>query len=245
MKKVKLSFNFTRLWNTEYPLFIERMVEIVSKNNPEHLGLKKAYDRLNALVPELKNLQTYARASSITDSITAVDKKRDHLIGGLTKIVSGYKLIDLPNYSDSAKKLYLSLSKYSKGFSKENYTSQTEKTKQFLEETNKNAEVSNAITNLNLSHIVTELKNANEEFERLFRSRTEEISSRPNVDVKALRAKIDDAANKLFAAIEFSITEYEDRDYTPLVSQLTELLNYHKAQIKARGKKKETASKEK
>ena len=75
MKKTKLKFTFTRLWNTEYPLFIERIVEIVSKNNPEHLGLKKAYDRLNALIPELKNLQTYARASSITDSITAVDKK--------------------------------------------------------------------------------------------------------------------------------------------------------------------------
>ena len=79
----------------------------------------------------------------------------------------------------------------------------------------------------------------------MFRSRTEEIASRPNVDVKALRTKIDDAANKLFAAIEFSITEYEDRDYTPMVSQLTELLNYHKAQIKARGKKKETAPIEK
>ena len=158
MKKTKLKFTFTRLWNTEYPLFIERIVEIVSKNNPEHLGLKKAYDRLNALVPELKNIQTYARTSTITDSLTAVDKKRDNLIGGLTKIVAGYKLIDLPHYSDSAKALHLSLSKYSKGFSKENYTSQTEKTKQFLEETNKNPEVSNAITNLNLSNIVTELR---------------------------------------------------------------------------------------
>ena len=245
MKKSKLSFYFSKLWNTEYPLFIERIVEIVSKNNPDHLGLKKAYDRLNALVPELKNIQTYARTSTITDSLTAVDKKRDHLMRGLIKIVAGYKFLELHHYSDSAKTLYLSLSKYGKNFSRENYTSQTEKTKQFLEETNKNAEVANAITNLNLSHIVTELKNANEEFERLFRSRTEEISSRPNVDVKALRAKIDDAANKLFAAIEFSITEYEDRDYTPLVSQLTELLTYHKAQIKARGKKKETASKEK
>ena len=44
MKKTKLKFTFTRLWNTEYPLFIERIVEIVSKNNPEHLGLKKAYE---------------------------------------------------------------------------------------------------------------------------------------------------------------------------------------------------------
>ena len=245
MKKSKLSFYFSKLWNTEYPLFIERIVEIVSKNNPDHLGLKKAYDRMNALVPELKNIQTYARTSTITDSLTAVDKKRDHLMRGLIKIVAGYKFLELHHYSDSAKTLYLSLSKYGKNFSRENYTSQTEKTKQFLEETNKNPEVSNAITNLNLSHIVTELKSANEEFERLFRSRTEEISSRPNVDVKALRAKIDDAANKLFAAIEFSITEYEDRDYTPLVSQLTELLNYHKAQIKARGKKKETTPKEK
>ena len=75
------------------------------------MGLKKAYDRLNALVPELKNLQTYARTSTITDSLTAVDKKRDHLMRGLIKIVAGYKFLELHHYSDSAKILYLNMEK--------------------------------------------------------------------------------------------------------------------------------------
>ena len=35
MKAKKLSFSFTRLWNSEYPVVVENILKIVEKNNPE------------------------------------------------------------------------------------------------------------------------------------------------------------------------------------------------------------------
>ena len=91
---------------------------------------------------------------------------------------------------------------------------------------------------MHLTDLLTRLKTANTDFETLFLNRTQELSQIPNVDVKAIRTQVDSALNRLFVSIEFNKDENSDKDYSPLINELTELLEQQKTQIKIRQGKK-------
>lgn len=245
MKKKALSFNFPRLWNSEYPLVIERILDIVKRYNPEELYLKKAYDRLESYQEDLSKIKIQGKTSTITETITQIDDLRSRLTKCIFNLVDNYKKLGIEPYTSNAKILDLWLSKYGKGIIRDNYTSQTEKTNQLLSDKQKNIKITDALENLHLLDLVKKLEKANTDFEELFRNRTAEIAKNPSIDVKSIRAKIDDATNKLFTAIIFCKTEHEDKNYTPLINELTELLSYHRNQIKTRtNKSKEVSSEE-
>ncbi|MFK8281216.1 DUF6261 family protein [Capnocytophaga cynodegmi] len=238
MKTTKLIFSFSKLRNSEYPLVVGRILEIVSKHNLEELALKKAYDRVALLQPELEKIKIQEKTSGLTSEIAAANKLRDKITIVIFNLVNNFKQLGISPYSDNAKTLHLWLSKYGKSIVKENNTSQTEKTNQLIAEMEVDEAIKKALSALHLTDLFVRLKKANEEFERLFRSRTSEVASLPEVDAKAIRQQADKELNKLFVAIDFCASEYEDKDYKPLISELQELLNYHKTQIKARKNKK-------
>lgn len=236
MKKETLKFSFTRLWNSEYPLMMERIVEIVNKHNPAHLHLDKTYQRLAALRPHWEQIQVQAKSSGITNQITEADDLRDRLTTFIFKQVKQYKTLGIEPYLTHAKMLDIWVKKYSLGLVTENYTSQTEKTMHLVQEAETNTDLKVGIHALGLEPFIIKLKETNTQFEQLFRNRTEEIAKIPSIDIRAIRKTTDDAVNKLFMAILFCKEEYEDLDYQPLINELQELLNYHKTQIKTRSK---------
>ncbi len=238
MKTSKLTFSFSQLWNSEYSLFIERILDIVSKHNPQELALDRAYERVNALRPELEKIKVQVKTSGITNAITEADELRDRITRVFFNLVQSFNQLKINPYTENAKILHLCLSKYTKDIIKENYTSQTEKTKQLIAEMEASNDIKKALSNLHLTDLLSRLKKANEDFETLFRTRTSEIANMPEIDTKTVRQQIDKEVNKLFVAIDFCSNEYEDKNYTPLINELSELLNYHKSQIKARKNKK-------
>lgn len=238
MKNSKLTFSFSQLWNSEYSLVIERILDIVAKHNPQDLALDRAYERVNVLRPELEKIQIQAKTSGITDTIISADDLRNKITRAVFNLVQAYNQLGFNPYAENAKILHLWLSKYTKSILKENYTSQTEKTNQLIAEMEASEAIKKALSELHLTDLLSRLKKANEDFENLFRTRTSTIASIPTVDTKAIRQQIDKEVNKLFVAIDFCSNEYEDKNYTPLINELSELLNYHKSQIKARKNKK-------
>lgn len=236
MKKETLTFGFARLWNSEYPLMMERIVEIVNKHNPTHLHLDKAYQRLVALRPNWEQIQVQAKSSGITNQITETDDLRDRLTTFIFKQVKQYKALGIEPHLSHAKTLDVWTKKYTLGLVTENYTSQTEKTTQLVQEAETTPELKVSLHALGLEPFIIKLKETNTQFEQLFRNRTEEIAKIPSIDIRAIRKTTDDAVNKLFTAILFCKEEYEELDYKPLINELQELLNYHKTQIKTRSK---------
>ena len=243
MKTKKLVLTFSKLWNSEYPLVVEHILQIVEKHNPEALNLKKAYDRLAAFKDDLAKLERQAKASGITNEITEKDALRDHITRAIFNQVDTFKRLSVDPYTEQAKliqKYFISYG-YDRNLMNQNYTSQTEDTKQFIAGIEKDSKLVAAFAALHLDDLLARLKTANADFEQLFLSRTSELSQLPDVDVKNIRTRVDEAINKLFISIEFNKEENEDKDYKPLISELSELLDYHKAQIKTRKTKKQLA----
>lgn len=240
MKSKKLVFTFSKLWNSEYPLVVERIIKIVEKHNPEALQLKKAFDRLVAFQGDLEKLEKQAKASGITNEISDKDSLRDRLTRAIFNQVSTFKMLSVDPYTENAKLIakYFDNYGYDRKIINENYTSQTENTSQFIAGIEKDTNLKTAFDNLHLTDLLTRLKTANTDFETLFLSRTQELSQIPNVDVKAIRTQVDSALNRLFVSIEFNKDENPDKDYSPLINELTELLEQQKTQIKIRQGKK-------
>ena len=58
MKVTIIRLKLSHLWNNEYCMFVSQIVAIVLKYNPEVLHLKKAFERVTALLPELANIKS-------------------------------------------------------------------------------------------------------------------------------------------------------------------------------------------
>lgn len=236
MKKTTLSFGFSRLWNTEYPLMMARILEITKKHNPSDLHLERAVKRLEDLKPSWEQIQVQVKASGITNQITDTDDLRDRLTTFIFKQIASYKQLGIVPFLEGATVLDTWIKKFNSKMVDDNYTTQTEKTNQLLSESKSITEVASAINTLSLSFFFDRLKETNIQFEQLFRERNAEMASVPTIDIRSIRKQCDEAANKLFAAILYCKEEYEDKDYTPLINELSELLSYHKNQINARKK---------
>lgn len=248
MKAKKLSFSFTRLWNSEYPVVVENILKIVEKNNPEELHLKKAYDKLNAFVPDLEKIKAQAKNTGATDVITQKDDLRDRHTRAIFTVVDTYRKSGFDNYAESAKTIatFFKDNEYTRGLVNENYTSQTNKTKQLIADVEDNTKIKKAFDVLGLFQPLMKLKTLNNELAELFRNRTAEQAQMPEIDIKQIRKKVDEVIDQLFITIEASRLEYDDKDYNPLIKEIKTLLDYHRAQLKTRKTKSATKkSKEK
>ena len=91
MKRSTLSFPFIQLRNSEYPLVVERIIEIVKKHNLEELHLQKSFDRLAAFEEDLKKREVQSNNTAATDEITEKDDLRDKLTRAIFTIANAYK----------------------------------------------------------------------------------------------------------------------------------------------------------
>lgn len=245
MKNKRLEFNFQRLWNSEYSLIVERIIEMVKRHNPESLQLKRPYEALAAYKDDLAKIEKQVKVSGFTAELSELDNLRDRITSYLFTQIQSLKRLEIAPYSENAKILeqFFTSYGYNRNLIRENYTSQTDNTKKMLGAIAKDTAVQNAFDALHLTDLLTRLDKANTDFDTLFRTRNTELSQVPDVNIKNIRTEVDQALAKLFTAIEFCKEEYPDKDYLPLINELTELLNYHKAQIKARKGKKNNENK--
>ena len=247
MKRSTLSFPFIQLRNSEYPLVVERIIEIVKKHNLEELHLQKSFDRLAAFEEDLKKIEVQSTNTAATDEITEKDDLRDKLTRAIFTIANAYKNSGVEPQVSNAKTIdtYFKDYKFDRRLTKENYTSQTEKTAQLIDGAEKNAKIKAAFDKLHLFDLLMKLKDANAEVEKLFRTRTAELSQLPDVDIKEIRKNVGAAIDKLFMMIEANKEEYDDKDYNPLIKELKELLDYHRTQLKIRQKRQTVKKKPK
>ena len=47
----------THLWNSEYVIFVNQLITILDKYEPEVLHLKKAFERIIAMLPDLGKIK--------------------------------------------------------------------------------------------------------------------------------------------------------------------------------------------
>ncbi len=234
MKAKLLRFTFKALRNSEYPIFVNQIVEIVGKNNPTDLHLKKTFEKLNLSLPNLAKIKAQELSNALSNKLHDFDNERDILFNGIVAQAKTYSKINLPTIAPHALVLNKLLDKHGRDISSANYNAETKRINDFLFDYQNNSEISTAVAALNMSILFDQLTTVNIDFGKLFMQRTNEEASIEKIDTQLIRAEADNALTQLLDAIEYCSLEYDNQDYTPLTNQLNDLISYYKTQLKAR-----------
>jgi len=232
---VKISrLAFKSLRNSEYTMFISQLVAILLKYNLDALQLRKSFDRLVALTPELDKIVAQDLSSAYSNKIRDLDAQRDNLFAVIVSMVKNLEKSGIATLAPHVELLKRLLDKHGRDIAEASYSAETKRLNDFLVEISTNANLMAAITATNLALFIDQLRTVNTEFASKFMVRIEESSSSEVVNAYNIRLVSDKTLISFFRAIEFCSSEYEDLDYVTPANELNELITYYKTMLKAR-----------
>ena len=234
MKAIIHRLPLTHLLNSEYSIFVTQLIAILAKYQPDLLHLKKAYERLTAMMPQLVKIKAQERCNSITASLEQLDNERNILVMGIRNQIKMLGRLTLPDLSPYLLMMRRFMDTYGSEITAGNYNAATERTNKLLAEYNAKAELQNGADALYLKMLFDQLNAINTRFAKLFIQRTEQDAAQEHIDTKAIRIEADKVLIALFDAFEFCSSEYEDLDYKTAAKELNELIDYYKMQLKGR-----------
>jgi hypothetical protein len=234
MSKKIARLSLRELWNSEYTLFVNQLVIIFLKYPVEALHLTKAFARVTALLPQLAKIKAQELSNAISDQLRDLDNERDTLIKGIVAQVKVLGKLSLASVAPHVVVLNRLLDIHRRDIASANYSSETERLDDLLKDYDAKPDVQAAAVALNLKILFDQLQVVNTQFATLFLQRTAEEAAVEVVDAHAIRMETDKALTAFFDAFEFCSSEYEELDYETPANEMNDLINYYKAQLKAR-----------
>ena len=222
------------LRNSEYTMFISQLVAILLKYNVDALQLRKSFDRLVALTPELDKIVAQDLSSAYSNKIRDLDAQRDNLFAVIVSMVKNLEKSGIATLAPHVELLKRLLDKHGRDIAEAGYSAETKRLNDFLVEISTNANLMAAITATNLALFIDQLRTVNTEFASKFMTRVEESSTSEVINAHIIRRVSDKTLTSFFDAIEFCSSEYEDLDYVTPANELNELITYYKTMLKAR-----------
>lgn len=244
MKSLIIRLHLSHLHNSEYPIFVSQLVLIAAKQNPELLHLKKSFDRLEAILPDVAKIKSQELSNVLTKSLRELDAERATLLTVFVSLIKTMGRLSLPSVVPHIVVMKRFLSIHGRDIAKANYSSATARTQSMLDDYDAKPEFKTAIQALNLKIIIDELQKVNTQFTDLFLQRFEEEAIVEKVNSRAIRKETDQVLNSFFDAFEFCSSEYDELDYVIPAKELNELITHYKTLLKARNTRSKTKRKQ-
>ena len=235
-----VKFRFSGLWNSEYPLVVNRLIDTVERHNPHTLNLGVSFDRLAAFRVNLSNIEVQERADRESAQLSELDQQRDTLYNVIYSTAKNFQRTPVAEISNHAHRLVTLFKKHGTTMSSSNYTAQTKRLYDMLADANAQSEIMASLEALSLKPLFERMSEINREFDALFMQRKERRGETERVDTRAIRNECDKAITLLWNAIEFNIAERGAEAYTPLVNAINALTSYYKQQLAARASRRKS-----
>ena len=229
-----VKFKYSGLWNSEYPLVVNRLIDIVGANNPQSLHLQTSYERLTAFREQLAKIEVQERADRESALLSELDQRRDTLFNVIYGVAKTHQRTPIAEISEHSARIMTVLKKHGTDIPTANYTAETKRLYDLIADIGTQPEVMKSITALALQPHFELMTEVNIEFDRLFMQRNQRQAETERVDARAIRNECDKAITLLWNAIEFCINEYGENDYVNLVNAINKMNSYYKQQLAAR-----------
>ena len=222
------------LRNNEYTIFVNQLVQIAAKYQPETLNLTKSFQKVNAMLPAIAKIKAQETNIVLSNQLHELDNERDNLFNAIVVQVKTMSKLNLPTIKPHVVVLNSFLDKHGRDIAKDTLNAETQRLSNFLSDYNATAEVKTAVVGLNLKLLFDQLLIANNNFANVFMQRTKEDAAIEKVDALAIRIETEKVLTSFLDAIDYCVSEYDDKDYNPLINELNDLIAYYKTQLKAR-----------
>lgn len=234
MKVTIIRVRLSHLWNNEYCMFVSQLVAVFLKFQPEALHLKKAFDRVIALMPELEKIKAHELSNAISNLLADLNNERRTLIKSITDQVKTFGKLSMPSLAPHVAVMNRFLDKHGRDIGETNYNDNTRRFNDLLADMDSSADVQAAATAMQLVFLFDHLREINTQFADLYLQRSDEDSDVESVDAHAIRSETDKVLIAFFDAFEFCSTEYEELDYQTPANKMNDLISHYRTQLKAR-----------
>ncbi len=227
-------FNFLGLWNSEYPLVVSRIIDMVAVHKPKELYLGNSFDRLAAFRPQLDKIEVQEKFDKDSVALSELDQQRDTLFNVIHAVAKAFARTPIAEISKHASSIMTILKKHGNDIASANYTAETERINDLIADMKAQPEVLKSLESLSLLPLFEQMGKFNTEFDKLFMQRNQRQAETERVDVRAIRIECDKVITLLWNAIEFCCNEYGEEKYLPLIKEINNFNSYYKQQLAAR-----------
>jgi hypothetical protein len=213
---------------------VSQTVAIFLNFQPEVLHLKKAFERLTALMPQIAEIKAQELSNAISNRLADLNTERHTLIKSVMDQVKTYSKLSMPEMAPHVAAMNRFLNKHGRDIGDTNYSDNTKRFNDLLSDYNNSPELKAAAAALQLVILFDHLTAINSLFDNLYMQRNDENSAVETVDARAIRSETDKALTAFFDTFEVFSAEYEELDYQTPANKMNELISHYKTQLKAR-----------
>ena len=235
---MSITINIARLRNGEFISLGSDLSSIAGKFFTTVPGLEAETLLFKNAFKPMDIVYALEKGSPLSIKIEETDERRDDAISGIKLAEEGYlKHFDL-NVKASADIVLRAINKYGSTIATQNYVTETASIKSVVEDFEAAGPLKDAITLLNFTTWVAELKAANILFNELYLQRNEQLSQKPSEDLKTLRVAAKTAYESFILFLSASQKLKPSADLDKLVAEVNTLLEKYNTIIASRAAKK-------
>ena len=202
--------------------------------------VEPVYTSFKDSVTAVDDAYKLSRASEYTQKIAEEDDRRDGLYTLLVKQLKVYmKFTFDAEKKEAAEYLWNIVKKYNVNVD-ENYSEESSKLQQMIQELNTNAQAELRVAKLGLENLITQLNTANEQVRTLMSYRNDERMQIEKAALATAREHADQAYRDLILALNASAVMDDDAHrFDELISQVNELIKYYRMYVLPKAGKKD------
>ena len=191
-----------------------------------------AFTPFNSAVAAVDSAYRQSRASDYTQQIADEDTRRDNLYKQLVNMVKMYmKFAFDAEKKEAAELLWNIIRKYNVDTA-ENYSEESVKLQQMLQELDTNYQAELRIKKLGLESLIAQLKAANEQVRTLMGYRNDERMYQVKAALTTARADADTEYHSFILALNAAaVMDESEYRYEELISQINELIKYYRLYV--------------
>lgn len=234
MRKQFLKISFSKLRKQEVQTLVSRVISVVSEHDPETLQIKKIYDLLVELEPQIDSLKLKPIAHPISKELDELRQERLAIAQVIIYQVAYIKRGKVKGMEESIKLASPIIIQHLKGFWRYSDIKIYQNINSLFELIKTDVELQTAIKTLGLIPYLDDLKRVNYSIERSFNARAKSIAARPKALTPRVTASAKTALKDLFNQIDIAQVKNKELDYTSLIDELNKQIATMKATLKAR-----------
>lgn len=217
------------LRNAEYLQYVKDFSGIIALNNPETLQINAKFSAFNARIAELETLYKKALANDKTQELLLLDERRDNAINGINYFALSQSYHYDMEKRQKAELILKNIALYGSGIPRLNYQAETATLNNLIRDWENKSELAEAVAFFDLSGWVAELKDANEQFNAKYLSRTQEYGDANPGTIKSKREETNAAYYALRDRIDalHLLTETSPSPYTTVINRLNALTDQY------------------
>ena len=202
--------------------------------------VEPVYTSFKDSVTAVDDAYKLSRASDYTQKIADEDDRRDNLFRQLVNLLKMYRRFGYDTEKKAAADYLWNIVKKYNVDPVENYSEESSKLQQMLQELSTDTQAGQHLTLLGLDSLITQLDTANEAVRTLMGQRNDERMQIGKAALATAREEADQAYRALILSLNASAVMDDDAHrFDALISQVNELIKYYRLYVVPKGGKKD------